>query len=330
MSDLQQELCDYCVKLGADRLWVQGAGGNISFKQNDILTVKASGTWLAHANQKNIFTNINYHHLREALDNKDFTVTPQMLETGQLKPSIETLMHGLMRHKIVLHLHAIESLAWLVRPQPQDIFTTKLAKICRFAMVPYAKPGAKLAEQIADALANNPDANVVFLQNHGIVIGGESIKEIDDLLQRIHTVLSNEARSIKIPDAIPPSPHHAYQPIMPHSLHGLVYDDLLWHLINTAWALYPDHVVFLGAVPKIYQENQKIDNDDAELIFIKNHGIFSNKKFTAIKQAQLQCYYDVLIRQNADTPLQTLTDAQIAELLNWDAEHYRMQLAENR
>jgi hypothetical protein len=36
-----------------------------------------------------------------------------------------------------------------------------------------------------------------------------------------------------------------------------------------------------------------------------------------------------MVRQQADSSLTSLTNDQIAELLNWDAEHYRMSLAAN-
>ena len=45
---------DFCSRIGADPLLVQGAGGNVSWKKGSVLWIKASGTWLAHA-KKTIF-----------------------------------------------------------------------------------------------------------------------------------------------------------------------------------------------------------------------------------------------------------------------------------
>ena len=54
-STIREEIEELCNKLGEDQLLVQGAGGNISWKEDDTLWVKASGTWLSKALQENIF-----------------------------------------------------------------------------------------------------------------------------------------------------------------------------------------------------------------------------------------------------------------------------------
>jgi len=52
---LRSSVIEYCAAIGADPLLVQGAGGNVSWKESDTLWVKASGTWLKEAVQKDIF-----------------------------------------------------------------------------------------------------------------------------------------------------------------------------------------------------------------------------------------------------------------------------------
>ena len=50
----------FCKKIGSNSLLVQGAGGNISWKEDDVLWIKASGMWLIDAVKENIFVpNIN-------------------------------------------------------------------------------------------------------------------------------------------------------------------------------------------------------------------------------------------------------------------------------
>lgn len=49
------ELCRMSARVGRNILLVQGAGGNSSVKEDDVLWVKASGTWLADAEDKDIF-----------------------------------------------------------------------------------------------------------------------------------------------------------------------------------------------------------------------------------------------------------------------------------
>src|SRR5690348_5482698 len=105
----------FCARIGRDPLLVQGAGGNVSWKDGDTLWVKASGTWLAEATQKDIFVPVDLRQLRTATARGDFSVVPVPIRATILRPSIETLLHSLMSHRIVVHLHAVDVLAHLVR-----------------------------------------------------------------------------------------------------------------------------------------------------------------------------------------------------------------------
>ena len=41
-------------RIGKDRLLVQGTGGNVSWKEADMMWIKASGTWLDDALEENL------------------------------------------------------------------------------------------------------------------------------------------------------------------------------------------------------------------------------------------------------------------------------------
>ena len=66
-SALLNELRRMSARVGRNILLVQGAGGNSSIKHDDILWVKASGTWLADAEQKDIFVPVPLGAARTAL-----------------------------------------------------------------------------------------------------------------------------------------------------------------------------------------------------------------------------------------------------------------------
>ena len=61
------EMLSFCAEIGMNRLLVQGAGGNASWKENNTLWIKASGMWLVDAKSHNIFLPIDLGHLREKL-----------------------------------------------------------------------------------------------------------------------------------------------------------------------------------------------------------------------------------------------------------------------
>lgn len=319
LDSIKKSIIEYCANIGADPLLVQGAGGNVSWKDNNTLWVKASGTWLAEAKEKDIFVPVNLSHLRDAISKNDFAVTPQLHGESSLRPSIETLLHALMPQRVVVHLHAIEILAHLVRDNCQDDFHSMLDNSVTWIIIDYYKPGAPLAEAVHHALKKNPLAKIVFLKNHGVVIGGEDINEIKSTLSNLIKKLS--AKSLD--DAL------SYLPIEDSEIHQLARHPELFKRLQSHWVLYPDHVVFLGPKAFTYPTWQalKAAQELPELIFIENDGTYIKPSFNKAKQLQLRCYYDIISRQKSDASLKILTHVEIAELLNWDAEQYRINLA---
>ena len=333
---MKLSVIDYCAAIGKDPLLVQGAGGNVSWKEHDTLWVKASGTWLSDASNKDIFIPVDLGHLRLAMLSGDFTISPQLRGETSLRPSIETLLHALMPHPVVIHLHAIEILAHLVRYGFEREISSLLDSTIRWKAVSYFKPGAELAEAVCNTLLNNPDVNVVFLQNHGVVIGGSNIHDVNGILRTLIRAFRTNPRtpmhiSLSEIDIIH-SDGISYLPAQDSLVHQLAKDMTLFNRLMSDWALYPDHLVFLGENAQIYDS---IDNfkwviksagDPPELAFVRGVGVFVRPEFTVAKYAQLRCYYDVLSRQDERVMLNSLNNVQIADLLNWDAEKYRMLL----
>ncbi|HQU99331.1 MAG TPA: class II aldolase/adducin family protein [Nitrosomonas sp.] len=330
---IRTQMIEFCATIGKNPLLVQGAGGNVSWKNKDTLWIKASGTWLAEADQRDIFVPVNLQALQQAIQQNDFSVTPQLMGAYELKPSIETLLHALMPQPIVVHLHAIEILAQLVRANCEDTLKTALDRSIPWVLVDYHKPGQELANAIHEELIRKPNAQVVFMRNHGVVIGASSIQEITATLTLLTSALQVPvSQSINVQHAMI-SKRIEYTPIQDDSLHELAINPHLFDRLAHDWALYPDHVVFLCPQAHTYSNWQQFDadvtansHDKPELIFIRDQGVFVMPSFQVAKQVQLRCYLDVLKRQRIDTTLISLTHSQIAELLNWDAEKYRMHL----
>ncbi|MFT5645271.1 MAG: rhamnose utilization protein RhaD (predicted bifunctional aldolase and dehydrogenase) [Janthinobacterium sp.] len=338
LNDIRACVNAYCARLGADRLLVQGAGGNVSWKENGALWVKASGTWLAQAQERDIFVGVDLAALDGALERGDFAASPRLLGDGALKPSIETLLHALMPQRIVLHLHAIDMLALLVQSDCAAQLAARLARLpaLRWALVDYHQPGAALAGAVASALARQPELDVLFLKNHGVVIGGADVGALDCTLHTLWAALRTAPRVAS----------HAQRilPVAPIASYFLLDDDVqplaldaTWHArLTSDWALYPDHVVFLGPSAPVHASwdalllHQRLAPNSAgvlpELVIIEGAGVFAQPGFGAAKLAQLRCYCDVLARLPADVPACPLSMDRIGALLDWDAERYRQAL----
>jgi len=334
---LKASVIEYCSTIGTDPLLVQGAGGNVSWKDEDTLWVKASGTWLAEAAEKDVFVAVDLPFLRTAIETGDFSVTPKLRGESTLRPSIETLLHALMPHRVVVHLHAIEILAHLVRDHCQVDFQSLLDASIHWVTVAYKKPGAELAEAVSLALQTMENANVIFLQNHGVVIGGDDITQIDHILKKMIEALRTQPRDYflsnqtLVPLGI--AGREIYYPVSDQAVHQLATDASLFSRLKSDWVLYPDHVVFLGALPHTYADLASLmydlrdSQEIPDVIFVQNLGVFTKSDFNIAKQVQLRCYYDVLARQHEEYVINALNSLQIGELLNWDAEQYRIGLA---
>lgn len=325
----------FCATAGKDPLLVQGAGGNVSWKDGDTLWIKASGTWLADAAEKDIFVPVDLAQLRTAVTAGQFDVKPLVWGESALRPSIETLLHALMPQPVVVHLHAVEVLAHLVHADFVAEFEQMLPASLPWVAVPYRKPGAELARAVSEAIAGS-GASVVFLQNHGVVIGADSPDAVTTVLDELIAVLRTQAdvgHATAAPAAPIQGPGTVYEPVPDAEVQRLATDPILFARLPSQWALYPDHVVFLGAFPHLADSPAALETALAqepelpELVFVRDVGVFARPGFSMAKQVQLRCYFDVLVRQSDAHQVQALGTAEIGELLNWDAERYRMSLS---
>ena len=331
---LRTDVERYCASIARDRLLVQAAGGNVSWKSNSTIWIKASGTWLADAEKKDVFVPVD----DVALARGDFDVSPKALEGYGLRPSIETLLHALMPHKFVVHLHPVDAMAHLIRCNCEVDLQAVLGDAFAWALVDYFKPGADLAQAIHAKLLEKSDVQVVLLKNHGVILGAETLVEIDRLLQALNVRLAKQPRLPNISvtgtrglTAVALD-NMAYRVCPDATMHCLACDPKLYERLDESWAICPDHVVFLGA------QAMRVD-DQAGLrsalstaypappfVFVKGARVLENCAVTQAQKAQLTFYLDVMLRQPTGQALATLNHDQITSLLNWDAEKYRQLL----
>ena len=92
LAEELEKLSNLSEDLGKNLDLIQGAGGNTSVKVDEALWVKASGSWLSEANEKNIFIPVNYKGVIKRLENGNSDpVTEEVINTHKtktLRPSI--------------------------------------------------------------------------------------------------------------------------------------------------------------------------------------------------------------------------------------------------
>jgi rhamnose utilization protein RhaD (predicted bifunctional aldolase and dehydrogenase) len=104
---------DLSGRLAANRLLVQASTGNTSVKAGDTLWIKASGKWLADAASPDFLIPVALRRARACLDAEE--TIPETENTGGACASIETAMHAALLHKVVVHVHSVNAVAWALR-----------------------------------------------------------------------------------------------------------------------------------------------------------------------------------------------------------------------
>jgi len=332
-----QTLRHFSAAIGADPLLIQAAGGNTSVKDGAVMWIKASGTLLADALTQDIFVPVDLLAMQSAIaERQPRADQPAAFAlAGTLRPSIETSLHAVFSQAIVVHVHCVNTLAIVIRPDAQAVLAERLQGF-DWAFVPYGKPGADVAALVMDALG--PKTDVILLGNHGLIVAAETVEAAQALLARTVAALHAPARASRRTNFKALAAHttadFAALPAV-HPAHQLaLFPDLT--ATAAAGSLYPDHVIFLGIGVTVLAKDETCDQATSRraasgltppaLVLVPDVGALMRADATPGALALARCLGDVLLRLPAGAAVQTLTFQQNADLLNWDAEKYRQAL----
>ena len=326
----------FCTFIGNDPYLVR-AGGNVSYKDDNIMWIKASGTCIGDAEKKKIFIPVNLQEMKDAFSKDIFDIKVNAINATNLKPSIETAFHALMRHKYTVHIHSISSLIHLVQENSYEIINDKMDKSISWGYVNYYKPGSNLAEHVSKLIDNQNDVEVIFLENHGVIIRGRTFNRVKYLINYLDKIFGRDGFNNKISDSLVQSSLLkdkvcGYVPSDDFRINELAINNKYINKLISSWALFPDHIVFLGAKALVleFEKLSSISDKnyiDAPFIFVKNYGVLQRTDITKAQLEQLICYFNVLKNMNESSSQRCLSDKDISDLLNWDAEIYRQSLS---
>ncbi|MBL6081093.1 class II aldolase [Belnapia sp. T18] len=320
-------------EIGSDRTLIQGAGGNTSLKgHGGELWVKASGVWLADATQDRVFVALDRAAvLRCVAGGVEPGPGTRLVRDETLRPSIEATLHAVLPQRVVLHVHSVNAIAHAVRRDAAGVVAGRLAGL-DWAWVPYARPGLPLTRAAQAAMTGMPE--VLLLQNHGLVVAAEDVGRAAALLAEVEARLAVPARAAPPADEdrlaqLAAASQGAYRPAMPAEAHWGATDLDSLRLARRG-ALYPDHVVFLGASPMPILASP--DGMAAVLsamppcVLVPGAGALVKAGGGHAVDEMLACFGLVAARLSPDWSVRTLTRGQEAELLGWEAERYRRSL----
>ena len=254
---------------GSDERFVVKGGGNTSLKENGVLYVKASGHALSTIDEHG-FVKMSMDLLSnmwettypvDPAEREKLVLQAMMdarLEGETLRPSVEALLHAIIDYRFVVHLHP---------PMVNGLTCSKLGEQGMNSLFPEAlwidivNPGFILAKTVREAqstyLETHPkQPQIIFLQNHGVFVAGDSKQEIDEIYTNIMKTL--EHYIVRKPNFSAVRIHSAKKKLFQEALGGetpwlfVQNHELSSHLENKesfyplSSAYTPDHIVYSG------------------------------------------------------------------------------------
>src|SRR5690606_3246245 len=176
--------------LGSDRAVCNWGGGNTSMKtierdfkgsEIEVMWVKGSGSDLITMGASN-FTGLRLEDIHPLLEREDMSdeemveyLSHCMIDSKHPRASIETLLHAFLPFKHVDHTHPDAIISICCADNGKQIAEEIFGN--RFVWVPYVRPGFALSKMIAEGVKNNPNAELVLMEKHGLVTWGETSGE---------------------------------------------------------------------------------------------------------------------------------------------------------
>lgn len=208
-AELLTETVELSRRFGADPAFVRAGGGNISAKADDILAIKPSGVSLATLTVEAL-VELSLEPLLDVLEGRAATgVAPgsdEVLRIGRAarrsapdgrRPSVELLFHALLPEAIVLHTHPTTINTLTCSTSGAELASQILGE--RALWVPYADPGVPLARLIRaergafELRTGRAAPRAILLQNHGLIVSGDTANEIEDLSYDIAARIAADA-----------------------------------------------------------------------------------------------------------------------------------------
>lgn len=318
-------LRDLSARVGSDPLLVQASNGNTSIKQDGILWIKASGKWLAHAMQEEVLVPVELAEVRESIHN-GAEIAPRYDLNNELRPSIETAMHAILRHRVVIHVHSINTIAWAIRLDGPDQLRERLDGL-HWQWIPYAASGIPLAREIEKAVVSAQETDVLILGNHGLVVCGHDCYTAEKLLCEVERRLAITPRPFPKPDTtvlamIARFSRWQFPDV--DSLHALGTDAVSLKILKGG-VLYPCQAIFLGqtmpllpptAVVSRFTERLNGKDRTPPFVAVERSGVMLNEKMTSAERATLIGLVQITQRTEETVRLRYLKGAEVADVLS--------------
>lgn len=355
-------LVEFSNKYGSDKQLVLAGGGNTSFKTEDIMYIKGSGTALASIKAdefvamdrkklSDMFTKTypENDNQREAEALKDM-MDAKLPGQENKRPSVETTLHSLFPQKYVLHLHPaiVNGLTCSKNGEEKtkELFKDDIiwVEICR--------PGYVLAKLCFDKIQKykaetGTQPKMLMLQNHGIFFAADCVSELDSMLNSVINTL--KANIKEVPEFLPFNTANDQRLNITNIIKELYGNNYIVKFEGSELGKYfsenpndifkpftPDHIVYNKAFSLFIETANETEaavkkynskyGYNPKVIFVKGIGAFAvgkSEKDASTVIDLLQDSFKIAVYSKSFGGALPMTDDLIDFIINWEAEAYR-------
>ncbi len=324
-------------QIGRDLNLVQAGGGNTSIKDDETLWIKASGKWMVNAEEEDMFVPVPMADINRNLETSNERFPEYSTSSGALlRPSVETTMHAVLPHRVVIHVHSVATIAWAAQADAESSVGARMSGL-RWVWIPYIHPGVPLALRIRESLALAPD--ILILGNHGLVVGAEDCESAAQLLADVEHRFATPARNA------PATDFATLEQLAQGSGWAIANDDEVHSLatdvhscrIAAKGTMYPDHCVYLGPAAPDMRPGESLETAISRYtaryeyqpayLLVEGAGVLVSDRLSRAGHQLLTCLKRVVERIPTHARVSYLEAWQVAKLMNWDAEKYRLAMA---
>jgi rhamnose utilization protein RhaD (predicted bifunctional aldolase and dehydrogenase) len=376
MEKFFRDLLDISHEVGGNKQFVVAGGGNVSLKNEKYLYIKGSGYALATIKLEE-FAKLERVKIDELLadtyDNepqkresqvKDRILACRADPNNKVRPSVETPFHHLLNYRFVVHTHPYLVNSVFCSQQNRENWEKLFKKESFF--VSYVDPGYILAKTIELELnqyrkMNKSEPNCIFLENHGVIVGADSIEEIRKIYCDLFKIIKSKIPSeFKIENYQIPDPNNPYISTLKQVMQK---ENVFVHGINNSLIQYflhdsikyndiklpfnPDTVVYCKGSPLIIDFEITIADFKGKLhhtldeyiqewgylpkiVLIKNVGMFGLSDSQKSAENAVEMFQDSLLiayySQYFGGP-KAMTRRDIHFIDNWEVEQFRRSIA---
>jgi rhamnose utilization protein RhaD (predicted bifunctional aldolase and dehydrogenase) len=379
-----QELVDVSRYYGGNPEYVIAGGGNTSWKDGGDLYVKGSGSALGEIDaagfvkmDRAALARIWSRRYPEDSDEREAAVLADMMAARaageEKRPSVETLLHDILPFLYVVHTHpaVVNGVTCSLEGEAAVRRLFDGAGNVPPVWIPVINPGYVLSAVVKNEMdgyikKHGRPAEIIFLQNHGVFIGANSVAYVKDLYRRVINGIAaeigrkpdfsgstgefgpsaklfatlNEAFSAHYPDG----PFIRFD--RNNEIARLVRNRASFGAVSSAFT--PDHIVYAGSDP-LFIENAVADGEvnggaitDAvarhtartgrppKIIAVERVGVYSvgpHKKAADLAFALFEDAVTVAVYSEAFGGPRFMPLDKIDFINNWEVERYRSNIS---